>query len=167
MKSTGVTAGVRPSVAASVAITVSVTIQQPRWTIDKKKLAEAVQAVLTGEKCNRAGISVAVVDDPTIHKMNQEFLQHNEPTDVLSFLLESVDDYLEGEIIVSADTAVRTAKRYGWTYSDELLLYVIHGALHLLGYDDRSPAARRKMRDRERYYLNHFRLQPRYKEVST
>ena len=48
-------------------------------------------------------------------------------------------DGLEGEVIVGAETALRTAPRYGWPPHDELLLYVVHGTLHLVGHDDRTP----------------------------
>ena len=58
-------------------------------------------------------VSIAVVDDPTIHELNRRFLQHDYPTDVLSFVLEQQDGRLEGEVIVSTDTAVAQAGEYG------------------------------------------------------
>ena len=103
-------------------------------------------------------VSVAVVDDPAIHRLNREFLQHDYPTDVLSFLLEREGDQLEGEVIVSSDTAVRSAAQYGWTPENELLLYVIHGTLHLVGYDDLQPELLAEMRRHEQHYLGHFGL---------
>ncbi len=109
-----------------------------------------------------ADVSLAIVDDPTIHRINREFLQHDYPTDVLSFLLERSADRLEGEVIASADTAIGSAARYGWAPADELLLYVIHGTLHLVGYDDLAPEPQVTMRERERDYLKHFGLEPRY-----
>jgi probable rRNA maturation factor len=83
-------------------------------------------------------------------------LNHDYPTDVLSFLLERNDNRLEGEIIVSADTALSAAPRYGWSAGDELLLYVIHGALHLVGYDDQTPEAQAEMRRHEAAILARF-----------
>jgi probable rRNA maturation factor len=68
-------------------------------------------------------------------------------------LLESGSRSLDGQIVVSADTAERVAPQYGWSTDEELLLYVIHGALHLVGYDDTTDAARRRMRSGERFYL--------------
>ena len=90
-----------------------------------------------------ARISVAVVDDATIAVLNRQFLRHEGPTDVLSFLLEQDEDGLEGEVVVSAETARRTAPRFGWSEGEELLLYVIHGTLHLAGYDDAKPREQR------------------------
>ena len=100
------------------------------------------------------------MDDQSIHTLNRRYLGHDSPTDVLSFLLEKVDDYLEGEVIVSVQTAAARAPRYGWTTADELLLYTIHGVLHLVGYDDRQARARKRMRERESYYLTQFGVEP-------
>jgi probable rRNA maturation factor len=122
-----------------------------------------VRHVLEAEGWQDAEVSLAVVDDPTIHELNRRYLGHDYPTDVLSFLLS--DDgarRLEGEVVVSADTAARSAEQFGWTAGDELLLYVIHGTLHLAGYDDQSPDDLARMRDRERTHLAAFGLQPRY-----
>jgi probable rRNA maturation factor len=107
-------------------------------------------------------VSIAVVDNAEIHALNRRHLQHDYPTDVLSFLLEETGERLEGEIVASAQTAAAQAARYGWSAEDELLLYVIHGALHLVGYDDQTPEAQERMRRRESQLLAHFGLTPRY-----
>jgi probable rRNA maturation factor len=155
----------RPKPAASNSVVVEVANHQRRHAVQKQSLREAVEAVVAGEKCKRAKISVVVVDDATIHLLNYEYLEHDEPTDVLSFLFESNARCVEGEVVASADTAAKTALRFGWTRADELLLYVVHGTLHLFGYDDQSPTKQRKMRQRERFYLKPFGLVPRYVEV--
>jgi probable rRNA maturation factor len=136
--------------------------EQTSVPVDRQRLVSAVSSVLGGEGVAAATISVAVIDDAAIHELNRQFLAHDEPTDVLSFVLERQDDFLEGEIVVSGDTACRSAAEFGWPAADELLLYVIHGALHLAGYDDLDPASQLVMRDRERHYLDKFGLQPRY-----
>jgi probable rRNA maturation factor len=74
-------------------------------------------------------------------------------------LLESGTRFLEGQIVVSAETAHRVAFQYGWSSDEELLLYVIHGALHLVGYDDTTEEARRRMRSCERFYLERFGIE--------
>jgi probable rRNA maturation factor len=102
------------------------------------------------------------VDDATIRPINARHLGHDYATDVLSFLLERTGDRLEGEVIVSAETAHRDAPRYHWTPADELLLYVIHGTLHLVGYDDLEPELKRRMRTQERLHLKEFGLIPNY-----
>ena len=116
------------------------------------------------EGIRRATISLAIVDDATIRPLNARYLGHDYATDVLSFVLEQSDEELDGEIIVSAETAASSAARFGWQAADELLLYVIHGALHLVGCDDLEPALQTRMRQREREHLAHFGLTPRYEE---
>ncbi len=146
--------------------TIEINDQQSAMPIDTDPLRRATEIVLMEEGLIDAAINIAIVDDPTIHDLNRRFLEHDEPTDVLSFVLEN-EPMLEGDVIVSADTAARSAEQYGWSAADELLLYVIHGLLHLVGYDDIELPARAEMRDRERHYLDAFGLRPRYDESSS
>ncbi len=119
----------------------------------EKTLVETVRCVLLDHMVKRGEVSLAIIDDATMQRLNRTHLQHDYPTDVLSFLLHRDQDMLEGEVIVSAETAVRSARNYNWTEAHELLLYVLHGTLHLVGYDDHTQADRQVMRDREAYYL--------------
>lgn len=104
---------------------------------------------------DKLDLSVAIVDDPAIHRLNREYLDHDYPTDVLSFPLESNTESgkLEGEIIVSVDTAKHAARELNARWEDELLLYVIHGALHLVGFDDHDPDLVSEMRAAEQQYM--------------
>jgi probable rRNA maturation factor len=117
--------------------------------VDVDRIRAAVQAAFSESAYEDVSVSVAIIDDAAIHELNRQFLSHDYPTDVLSFPLEEAPPRLEGEIVVSADTAERCASDAGWTSSDELLLYVIHGALHLAGFSDKDPAAATAMRERE------------------
>lgn len=128
--------------------------------INEAKLVDGVRAVLQAADVTSAEISLTIVDNAEMHELNRRHLQHDYPTDVLSFLLDWNGDRLEGEIIVSADYAADEAKRYDWPTEDELLLYAVHGALHLVGYDDRTPAAAAEMRRQERAILSTFGLSP-------
>lgn len=142
-------------------ITVEINNQQTTLPVDEARICRAVEMILADARIQEAEISVAVVDDPTIHELNRQYLNHDYPTDVLSFVLDRSKKRLEGEVIVSADTALATAPEYGWPGVDELLLYVIHGTLHLVGGLDATPEQRAEMRGRERTYLARFGLQPR------
>jgi probable rRNA maturation factor len=147
-------------------IRVELCNRQAEIEVPRRRLAAAVRRVLTEAAVDDARISLAVVDDPTIQELHREFLGHDDPTDVLSFLLERQGRTLEGEIVVSAQTAVAQAPRYGFSAAEELLLYVIHGALHLVGFDDRSAPQRAEMRAREQAHLEHWGIRPRQgKEV--
>ncbi len=121
--------------------------------IDQPRLVAAVRSVLAESSFQSATVSVAVVDDPTIHALNRKFLQHDYPTDVLSFVLEDDGRQLQGELIVSADTAARNAIDYGWSTADELLLYLVHGSLHLVGHRDQEQAEIAAMRQAEAAHL--------------
>lgn len=117
--------------------------------LDVALIERAVRWALDDMPYDEATVSIAVVDDETIHKLNRQFLAHDYPTDVLSFTLEDDPPRLEGEIIVSVDTARQNAAEAGWSADDELLLYVIHGTLHLAGYLDKSPEDFAEMRAAE------------------
>ena len=126
--------------------------------LDEGRLKDAVRTILEEASVAEAQISIAVVDDPTIRRLHHKYLGVDEPTDVMSFLLERGESSLEGEVIVSAETARAAAARLGWAAEDELLLYVIHGALHLVGCDDVTDEQRNEMRRREQAHLDRFGL---------
>jgi len=122
--------------------------------LDYAKLRETARVVLEGEGVDEAHVILAFVDNPTIHRLNKQFLNHDEPTDVLSFPMSGPKaKCLEGEIVIGAEVAKAQAAERGHDDSAELGLYVIHGLLHLCGYDDHDDADVKKMRDRERHYL--------------
>jgi probable rRNA maturation factor len=134
--------------------------QQTDHPVRRDRLIGAVRRIVHEAGIRQADISLAVVDNPTIHHLNRRHLDHDYPTDVLSFVFHRDQDRLEGEVIVCADMAAERAPEFGWSLEDELLLYVIHGALHLVGYDDKQADERHAMRDKERDYLRCFGLTP-------
>jgi probable rRNA maturation factor len=122
--------------------------------LDFAALKAAAAAVLAGEGIAAAKVTLAFVDDPHIHRLNKQFLGHDEPTDVLTFpYSEPGAKKLEGEVVIGFQTAAEYAADRGHDVGVELLLYVVHGCLHLCGLDDTTPAAEREMRARERHYL--------------
>lgn len=139
-------------------INVEVSNRQDALKTETEAVRNVVIAVLHGEDVPAAEISVAIVDDREIHELNRRFLDHDYPTDVLSFVLEQNNDFLEGEIIVSGDTARIRGLDEGWSAAEELTLYLVHGTLHLLGYDDTSTDARATMRQREDFHLSRLGL---------
>jgi probable rRNA maturation factor len=149
-----------------VPLTIEIADEQPASAVDHARLKRAVREILTEAGVGSGEISIAIVGDRQMHELNRKYLQHDYPTDVLSFVLERDEQSgsLDGEIIVSADFAAREAARYGWTMDDELLLYVIHGCLHLVGYDDQTPEGRAAMREAETKHLAHLGLRHRFEE---
>ena len=94
------------------------------------------------------------MDDAHIHRLNKQFLDHDEPTDVLTFpYTEPGARKLEGEVVIGYGVAEANAAERGHAVAVELALYAVHGCLHLCGYDDGSPEDAREMRRKEREYL--------------
>jgi probable rRNA maturation factor len=147
-----------------VALTVEIAAEEPISAPLRKRVVQAVKSVLADAGFQRGEVSVAVVDDARMHELNRRYLAHDYPTDVLSFVLEQdeTESRLDGQIIASAPYAAREAARYGWAAEDELLLYVIHGALHLAGHDDHEPQGQQAMREAEARHLAQFGLTHRY-----
>lgn len=133
---------------------ISIACPQETVPIDRSQMRHVARTVLEGEGVADHEISLAFVDNPTIHRLNRQYLEHDEPTDVLSFpLSEPNAKRLAGEIVIGAEVANEQATHRGHDVAVELALYVIHGLLHLCGYDDKSLVAEMRMRARERHYL--------------
>src|SRR5579871_3209438 len=138
---------------------ISIAAPQEIVPIDRGRMRETVRTVLSGEDEADYEISLAFVDNPTIHRLNQRYLQHDEPTDVLSFpLSEPNASKLAGELVIGVEVALAQAQERAHDVQAELALYVIHGLLHLCGYDDHDEAGATRMRERERHYLGRLGL---------
>ena len=117
------------------------------------KLPKTVESIASDYGWQDGQISIAIVNDEQIHQVNRQYLKHDYPTDVISFDTTESDHFLEGEVIASADTAFEVASKNHWPASHELLLYIIHGMLHVIGLDDTTQAKSKQMRSEERYYI--------------
>ena len=151
---------------------------QSSLSIDEANIREVAETVFKIECVESARLSVAIVDNSTMRKLNVRHLNHDYDTDVLSFLLEchqsesaNVDadlrgsgKSLEGEVVISAEMACQSAREFDWSSENEMILYLVHGLLHLVGYDDLSKSERELMRSRERSILQTWNLNPRYAE---
>jgi probable rRNA maturation factor len=133
-----------------VALTIEISDTQGCLFVESDALVGLAQSVLSQEGRERASVSIALVDDATIRGINRTHLGHDWPTDVISFPLSAPEDpVLCGEIVISTEMAVSQARVIGAEPHDELALYVVHGLLHLCGYDDASEADADAMRRRE------------------
>ena len=95
-------------------------------------------------------ITVAVVDDAQMSRLHQQFLGLDTTTDVLTFdMRPSGQGRIEADIVICIDEAHRQAKKLGHDVRNELLLYALHGVLHLLGYDDHDSADAQRMHEKE------------------
>jgi len=140
-------------------IRTSIASPQEIVALPYEQLRETSRIVLEGEGVKEAKISLAFVDNTTIHRINKQFLEHDEPTDVITFPLSNAGaKKLEGELVIGIEIAMEQAAERGHGVETELCLYVIHGLLHLCGYDDRSKKDAAEMRVKEREYLKLLKL---------
>jgi probable rRNA maturation factor len=114
--------------------------------LDVNQIARCVRAAATQRGYTSGSIGVLVTDDPTIHKINRDHLEHDYPTDVISFAYHAQANHVEGELVVSVDTARTLSAAHGITHQTELSLYLIHGTLHIAGMDDHADQDRTAMR---------------------
>tara|TARA_R110002072_G_scaffold302710_2_gene487676 strand:- start:208888 stop:209448 length:561 start_codon:yes stop_codon:yes gene_type:complete len=143
---------------------IDIADHQDCLTIDEEFVRTVVRQTLQAEQVAAATISVAIVDNAQIHELNRQYLNHDYETDVLSFLLDESSGpsaqqlpnaprgngkTIDGEVIVSSEMAIDMAADYSWESLDELTLYIVHGLLHLCGYDDLTADELPIMRARE------------------
>ncbi len=108
--------------------------------VDDAMIRRGLRLVFDRARRSPGHVSVAIVGDEQIARLNLRYLKRDEPTDVLSFPLgSSTDGSVEGEIVVSAETASRRATKHDANPVGELMLYIVHGALHLVGFNDTVP----------------------------
>jgi len=93
------------------------------------------------------------VEAPEMARVNEQFLQHHGSTDVITFDHGSTAERLHGEIFISIPDAVKQAREFRTTWQSEVVRYIVHGLLHLRGYDDLKPANRREMKREENRLL--------------
>ena len=146
---------------------IAIANSQDCLELDEDFLTQVAERVLAEEEVAAAEISVALVDNATIHELNRQYLNHDYATDVLSFLLDlrtggrrtssesepppilrGRGKRLDGEVIISTEMALQDAKNFGWSPREEVVLYLIHGLLHLVGYDDLTSTEQAIMRAR-------------------
>jgi probable rRNA maturation factor len=121
----------------------------------KEPIAGYVRRVLRKSNVKNAAIAVVLVDSRRCRLMNKHFLGHDYVTDVISFPIER-SPLLEGEVYVNLDRARSQAADYGVTVANETARLVIHGTLHLVGYNDAKPAQAKRMRAAEDRHVHHW-----------
>ncbi len=117
-----------------------------------EKLRKAIEVVLKHERHQAQMVSAVYCGDKFIKKINRRFLQHDYPTDTISFRLNEGRS-VEGEFYISLDTVARNARQYKVSEQEELLRVTIHSVLHLVGYNDETESQKKKMTQKENTYL--------------
>lgn len=129
-------------------IRVQVFNAHSRYRLGHRPVQRYIRRVLRTAKTREATISVVFLNSESTRTLNRKYLGHDYTTDVISFCLEDGTN-LEGEVYVNLDRARTQARTYGVRFWNEVARLVIHGTLHLLGFDDRTPRLREEMQREE------------------
>jgi probable rRNA maturation factor len=116
-----------------------------------RSLISKVENLLNDFKVKEAVITFIYMDNDDIQELNNQFLEHNYPTDVITFSLE--DNRIDGEVYIGAQIAENQAQEYKVTIKNECIRLAIHGTLHLLGYEDDTEEKRSEMHQLENKYI--------------
>lgn len=141
-------------------IQVSVANRQQSVKLSNTRVKRKARQVLLEMGFVKAELSLVFVDDGEMRLLNATYRRVNEPTDVLAFAMSEgrfggINPHVLGDVVISAETAAFRAREEGRELDDELDALLVHGILHLIGYDhERSPADARIMRAKERSLLH-------------
>ena len=120
-----------------------------------RKIKNLVHRVILEEKNIPGDLSFIITSDSSLIEINREFLNHNYYTDVISFRYNS-GTIVDGEIYISCQTVKMNAKNYKVSYTEEMIRVIIHGVLHLCGYNDETSDEKLVMRKKEDYWLDEY-----------
>ncbi len=139
---------------------VAVANRQRTEKINARLLKQIVDELFVELKITEAELGINLVGAREMAKVNWQFLQHEGSTDVITFSYENSkvrsqksELKLHGELFICVDEAVLQAKSFKTSWQSEVVRYIVHGVLHLVGHDDMEPALRRKMKREENRLL--------------
>jgi probable rRNA maturation factor len=127
------------------------------YTLKNKRLTKSwITNAITTEGYELAELNFILCSDDYLLRINQDFLQHDYYTDVITFDNAEVLKTIQGDIFISIDRIKENAKAHRVSTEHELLRIMIHGTLHLLGYKDKTKKAKAVMTEKENHYLDNF-----------
>lgn len=122
--------------------------------LDKKQVHNLVRSLQQELDFTIHSLYINFIDSEKIKELNKVYLKHNYSTDVISFNYSDSNDELDGEIFISVEDAAEFAEKYKVSLNSELKRLIIHGILHLIGFDDNNKTNRSKMKKMENSLLN-------------
>jgi probable rRNA maturation factor len=123
---------------------------------DRKRLKNFLVGLLRKEGRKAAYVNYIFCSDSYLLEINRQYLKHDYYTDIITFDLSAESNLLEAEIYISVDRIRDNAKTLNTTLREETLRVMFHGLLHLCGYGDKTAGEKKRMREREDYYLKRF-----------
>ncbi|WP_026996572.1 rRNA maturation RNase YbeY [Flectobacillus major] len=129
---------------------VDFTLQQ------KLKTKSWLKKVAESEGFKMGNLNYIFCSDNYLHQINVEYLDHDTLTDIITFDNSEDETVIEGDIFISVERVEDNAKELGTGFANEILRVLVHGVLHLCGYDDHSDEDELGMREKENFYLQQF-----------
>jgi probable rRNA maturation factor len=147
-------------------MTVSIRNIQKKQKVNTSRFRRSLKRLLKELDIENHEISVLIVDDEQIRKINRDYLNRDRSTNVISFAMTegfsgNIHPEILGDIVISAETALRDALAAGLQFGDEMEFLLIHGLLHLIGYNHENTKETRRMKKMEQelfYCLRHYNL---------
>ncbi|MFQ6610053.1 MAG: rRNA maturation RNase YbeY [Fidelibacterota bacterium] len=124
-----------------------------RITISDETIKKAIHHVFDNEQISSGNVTVIFTSDESLRAMKNQYFNIDAYTDVITFNLEERGEPIDGEIYISPERASENSIAFGETFDSEMTRLIIHGTLHLIGYDDQLPDDLIKMKEREERYL--------------
>ena len=121
--------------------------------ISRTSIQALISRVFKSENVKLNALDINMVNNSKIRKINRDFLKHDYFTDIITFPYENDRNKIEGEIFISLDTVRKNSDLYDVSYTQELKRVIIHGALHLVGYNDKTEKEKEAVRKKENFYL--------------
>ena len=131
--------------------------------VEKKIIHSLVTNLSSKLSFKLESLSINFVDAEYLLNINKDYLNHNFNTDIITFNYSGSNSLLDGELFISVDEAINNSLKYKVTLDSEIIRLVIHGILHLLGYDDEDSSKKRKMKKEEDFYTELFEKE--YKNI--
>ena len=129
----------------------------PKLPYNEEAIKELAQSVLLSNNYNNVNLSIILSNRVYLNKLKKKYLDLDYYTDVIAFNLSDNNDCLEGEIYVSIDDVKENAMIFKQSYNNELKRIIVHGVLHLIGYDDTSKKEIEIMKELENKYIDKFK----------
>jgi probable rRNA maturation factor len=122
--------------------------------IKKRKIHQLIKSLSIELEFVITSLEINFISEDRIKKINSEYLNHHNSTDIITFNYSEQLKSLDGEIFISIDDAIENSKKFNVSLSEEIARLIIHGILHLIGFDDQNKKDKIKMKRQENKLLN-------------
>lgn len=129
-------------------------------SLSKSLIRKSLKILKSELSLKIAHLQINILNCADIIALNQKYLNHNYNTDIITFDYRvELANPIDGEIFISFEDAQKNAEKYKVSLNNELIRLIIHGVLHLSGFDDKSPIEKRKMKKMENYFLEKLKVE--------